>query len=119
MEHYTGIDAPLELSSVCIVDAKGNIVREAKVASNPDALVVFFKQRGLSVVRIGLEAGPLSQLRGASFGDAACKGGAVGDDDQDRPQGRTRHRATDPNGLVPARFIASRPDRKRCLRFHP
>ena len=47
MEHYAGIDVSLELSSVCIVDAKGKIVREAKVASDPDALVAFFKRPGL------------------------------------------------------------------------
>ena len=62
MEHYAGIDVSLELSSVCIVDAKGKIVREAKVASDPDALVAFFKRLGFPVVRIGLEAGPLSSV---------------------------------------------------------
>ncbi len=38
MEHYAGIDVSLELSSVCVVDATGRIVREAKVASEPEAL---------------------------------------------------------------------------------
>jgi hypothetical protein len=33
MEHYAGIDVSLELSSVCVVDAQGKIVRETKVAS--------------------------------------------------------------------------------------
>ena len=33
MEYYAGVDVSLELSSVCIVDAQGKIVREAKVAS--------------------------------------------------------------------------------------
>jgi transposase len=61
MEHYAGIDVSLERSSVCVVDATGRVVREAKVASEPEALVGFFGQLGLSVVRIGLEAGPLSQ----------------------------------------------------------
>ena len=46
IEHYAGIDVSLELLSVCIVDAKGKIVREAKVASDPDTLVAFFKQLG-------------------------------------------------------------------------
>ena len=31
MEHYAGIDVLLELSSICVVDASGRIVREAKV----------------------------------------------------------------------------------------
>ena len=61
MEHYAGIDVSLEQSSVCVVDGTGRIVREAKVASEPEALVRFFGQLGLVVTRIGLEAGPLSQ----------------------------------------------------------
>ena len=44
MEHYAGIDVSLELSSVCIVDAKGKIVREVKVGSDPAALVARFSQ---------------------------------------------------------------------------
>lgn len=35
MEHYAGIDVSLELSSVCVVDAKGKIVKEAKISSDP------------------------------------------------------------------------------------
>ena len=61
MEHHAGIDVSLELSSVCVVDAKGKIVKEAKVASEPDALVSFLQGLGFPVQRIGLEAGPLSQ----------------------------------------------------------
>jgi transposase len=61
MEHYAGIDVSLELSSVCVVDGAGRIVREAKVPSEPEALVRFFAQLGVVVTRIGLEAGPLSQ----------------------------------------------------------
>ena len=61
MEHYAGIDVALEQSSVCVVDGTGRIVREAKVASEPEALMRFFGQLGLVVTRIGLEAGPLSQ----------------------------------------------------------
>jgi transposase len=61
VEHYVGIDVSLELSSVCVVDGRGKIVKEAKVASEPEALVCFFKELGVPVNRIGLEAGPLSQ----------------------------------------------------------
>ena len=61
MEHYAGIDVSLELSSVCVVDAQGKIVREVKVASEPEVLVAFFASLDFAVKRIGLEAGPLSQ----------------------------------------------------------
>lgn len=61
MEHYAGIDVSLELSSICVIDAQGGIVKEAKVASDPDALVSFFKGLGFAVKQTGLEAGPLSQ----------------------------------------------------------
>jgi transposase len=43
------------------MDAAGKIVREAKVPSEPEALVCFFAELAWPVVRIGLEAGPLSQ----------------------------------------------------------
>jgi transposase len=61
MDHYAGIDVSLECSSVCVVDASGKIVREGKVASEPEALIAWFDSLGLSLARIGLEAGPLSQ----------------------------------------------------------
>jgi len=50
----------LELTSVCIVDERGEIVCEAKAASEPEALIGFLAGRELPIVR-GLEAGPLSQ----------------------------------------------------------
>jgi transposase len=61
MDHYVGIDVSLELSSVCILDATGKIVKEAKVASEPEALTTFLTGLNLPLTRIGLEAGPLSQ----------------------------------------------------------
>jgi hypothetical protein len=41
MDYYAGIDVSLELSSVCILDGSGQIVREARVASEPEALATF------------------------------------------------------------------------------
>src|ERR1700733_6930684 len=70
MDHYAGIDVSLECSSVCVVDASGKIVREGKVASEPEALIAYFGSLRLSVVRIGLEAGPLSQWLYAAMKEA-------------------------------------------------
>ena len=61
MEHYAGIDVSLECSSVCVVEANGKVVREGKVASEPEALIVWLRSLGYELSRIGLEAGPLSQ----------------------------------------------------------
>ena len=70
MEHYAGIDVSLEYSSVCVVDASGKIVREGKVASEPDALIGWFRSLGYELSRIGLEAGPLSQWLFAAMREA-------------------------------------------------
>ena len=56
MEHYAAIDVSLEWTSVCVVDTAGQIVSEAKVRSECEALVAFFAESGLRFTRIGLEA---------------------------------------------------------------
>jgi transposase len=61
MNHYAGIDVSLELSSVCVVDGTGRIIREGKVASEPVALIAWLRATGVGLERVGLEAGPLSQ----------------------------------------------------------
>jgi len=70
MDHYAGIDVSLEQSSVCVVDAGGKINREAKVASEPQAMIEWFSSLGFGVARIGLEAGPLSQWLFAALREA-------------------------------------------------
>jgi len=73
VEHYAGIDVSLERSSVCVVDAAGRIVREAKVPSEPEALAGFLAQLGLPLARVGLEAGPLSQWLHAGLTEAGLE----------------------------------------------
>jgi len=70
MDHYAGIDVSLECSSVCVVDTSGKIVRETKVASEPEALIGWFGSLGFGLARIGLEAGPLSQWLYAAMKEA-------------------------------------------------
>jgi transposase len=70
MDYYAGIDVSLECSSVCVVDANGKIVREGKVASEPDALIGWLTSVGYELNRIGLEAGPLSQWLFAAMREA-------------------------------------------------
>ncbi|TAN58798.1 MAG: IS110 family transposase [Rhodospirillales bacterium] len=56
MGYYAGLDVSLEETAVCVVDEKGQVVKEARVASEPDALIQFFRKLGLAMDRIGLEA---------------------------------------------------------------
>ena len=56
MGYFAGLDVWLEETAVCIVDDAGRIVREARVASEPEALVAFFAACGMTMERIGLEA---------------------------------------------------------------
>jgi transposase len=70
MKQYAGIDVSLESSAVCVVDAAGKIVREAKVLSEPEALIAWFAALDVPMERIGLEAGPLSQWLYAAMAKA-------------------------------------------------
>jgi hypothetical protein len=123
MEHYAGIDVSVESARVCVVDATGRVVREAKIASEPEALIGWFGGLGIELARIGLEAGPLSQWLYAGMRDAglavelletrhvrdAFKAMPVKTDRQSPPSGRPgagpvgcpRDRAADAAGLVP------------------
>ena len=61
MDHFAGLDVSVKDTSVCIVDDTGKIVRELKVASEPEALLAVLTSAAYLFKRIGLEAGPLSQ----------------------------------------------------------
>ena len=43
MEYFAGLDVSVNDTSVCIVDETGKIVREVKVASEPDALLAVLR----------------------------------------------------------------------------
>ena len=38
MNHYAGLDVSLEETAICVVDGTGRIVKEARAASEPEAL---------------------------------------------------------------------------------
>jgi transposase len=70
MDHFAGLDVSVKETSVCIVDDTGKIVREVKVASEPDALLSVLANPAYHFKRIGLEAGPLSQWLFSALADA-------------------------------------------------
>ena len=48
MDHLAGLDVSVKETSVCIVDDTGKIIREVKVASEPEASLAVLKNPGLS-----------------------------------------------------------------------
>lgn len=70
MEHFVGLDVSVKEASVCIVDDTGKIVREVKVASEPEALLPVLMNPNYHFKRIGLEAGPLSQWLFSALAEA-------------------------------------------------
>ena len=70
MDHFAGLDVSVKETSVCIVDNTGRIVREVKVPSEPEALLVVLKNPAYHFKRIGLEAGPLSQWLYSALAEA-------------------------------------------------
>jgi len=79
MDHFGGLDGSVKETSICIVDDTGRIVREVKVASEPEALLKVLGNPACRFKRIGLEAGPLSQWLFSALAEAGlpviCVGG--------------------------------------------
>jgi transposase len=67
---FAGLDVSVKETSVCIVDDVGKIVREVKLASEPEALLAVLKNPAYHFKRIGLEAGPLSQWLYSALAEA-------------------------------------------------
>jgi transposase len=60
-KHYVALDVSARSVSLCVIDADGRIVHERKISVDPQALAAPVLSLGLDIVRIGLEAGMLSQ----------------------------------------------------------
>ena len=96
MDHFAGLDVSVKETSVCIVDETGKIVREVKLASEPDALLAMLKNLALSLqadwigswaaVAMAVQRARRSRLASDLRRDAAHAGGAEGTDQQDGPQ---------------------------------
>ena len=56
MKYYAGLDVSLEETALCIVDEVGRIMKEARAASEPQALIAVLSEIDLPLERIGLEA---------------------------------------------------------------
>jgi hypothetical protein len=57
MDHFAGMDVSVKETGVCILDDAGKILKEVKVASEPQALLKVLGNPTYHFERIGLEAG--------------------------------------------------------------
>jgi transposase len=60
MKYFAGLDVSLQETAICIVDDDGTLESEGKAASEPADVVRWLAATGLTIARLGLEAGPLS-----------------------------------------------------------
>jgi transposase len=70
MSYFAGLDVSLEETAICIIDDAGRIVREARASSEPEALVAFFSECGMTMERVGLEACSLTAWLHAGLSEA-------------------------------------------------
>ena len=61
MTYFVGLDVSVQETAVCVVDKVGKLICERKVPTEPDDISVLLTSIGGDYVRIGIEAGPLSQ----------------------------------------------------------
>lgn len=61
MAYFVGLDVSVQETAVCVVDEVGKVICERKVPTEPDDLVELLTTVGGGYVRVGIEAGPLSQ----------------------------------------------------------
>ena len=73
MEHFAGLDVSVKDTSVCIVDDTGKIIREVKVASEPEALSAVLKSPAYPSSELDWK---LDRCRNAVW--RSCRSGTIG-----------------------------------------
>ena len=71
MSVFIGIDVSLASSAICVLSEGNKVLKEAKIASEPEAFVSFMQELPYEITGIGLEAGPLSQWLYKGLADAS------------------------------------------------
>lgn len=76
MKLYTALDVSLRSVAICVVDERGEVRHEARVAADVDRIVAHLRSLDLSLHVVGFEAGALTQyltygLQAAGF-DVVC-----------------------------------------------
>lgn len=72
MKYFAGMDVSLEETAICVVDDTGRVIKEARAASEPEALHALLSSFSFTFERVGLEACSLTawlhgELRAAGW----------------------------------------------------
>ena len=73
MDHSAGLDVSVKETSICMVDDTGRIVREVKVASEPEALLQVLTNPCYHFKRIGWKPGRCRSGCSALSRKRACR----------------------------------------------
>jgi transposase len=60
MNHFVGLDVSLKKTAICVVGQDGTVVREGEADTEPEMLLAWLTETGLTFERVGLEAGQCS-----------------------------------------------------------
>lgn len=69
MKHYAGLDVSMEETAVWVLDEGGGSVFRGSVASTPSAIAGLLRRKAPGLVRVVLEAGPLSTWHWHELGE--------------------------------------------------
>jgi transposase len=92
MRYFAGLDMSLEETAICVVDETGLIMKEARAASEPEALDTLLSSLGLPLERLGLET---CSLTAWLHGELKPPGGRRSASSRERLSGHGRHAERD------------------------
>ncbi len=73
MPYYVGLDASKNTTNICVMDAKGAVIREGVVDTDPRAIVRFLRGRGVRYAAVGMEAWAVSNWLSEGLAEARLR----------------------------------------------
>jgi hypothetical protein len=104
----------LKETAICVVDENGVVIREGKAFSDPEAIIAWLNESGLSVAKVGLEIGGLDSWIPGAWLKTGSSGGPM----QETPvQCRLRVRSAEPRSGGFSRCLPGASGSIHCEQF--